>query len=288
MLVLLMNRHMLFLMQANSIERWLVHFTAAGQLLCCDSTARTTLGVFQVTYDGRKFYYVTEKGKQVSYPKPLDAQWKKKVDAAAAQALIMPVTRSRPPPPVPAETDTPEIDIQQPALKCARVSDHITPAMSVLSQSYWEQTESRILFGAIDDDETVRETLKRHIDKLCLVNASNEGWRTVIIGHDPDDLCSGNDIFEIRQRCIILCRAYIIALEKMDSSTTWEECCSQACNCGNAVGITLATNYRVVQRYNIPFRSNEMFPHPNASARLGRKPERFLSLLSVNGIQGRR
>ena len=53
-------------------------------------------GFFQVTYKGYKYYYATESGKDVPYPVPLDAKWKEKADEAGAQALIIPVTRSRP------------------------------------------------------------------------------------------------------------------------------------------------------------------------------------------------
>ena len=49
-----------------------------------------------MTYKGYKYYYVTESGKDVPYPVPSDAKWKEKADEAGAQALIIPVTRSRP------------------------------------------------------------------------------------------------------------------------------------------------------------------------------------------------
>jgi hypothetical protein len=243
-----------------------------------------TTGVFQVTYRKTLYYYVTESGEQVSYPSPLNNDWKARVEAAGAQALIIPVTRSRPPPPQPeggapdtdstTETHTPETDTQLPARKRARIS-----AISVLNEIYWEQTEARMLFCPRDDDNTVRETLMRRIVRLRLVNSSNEGWREVIVGHDCDNDCSMNDIFEIRQRCLFLCRAYIIALETMTSGTSWGKCCSEACERLNAVGATLATNYRVVQQYNIIFRSNEMFLHPNASQKVIWAPtaQRFLS-----------
>ena len=224
-----------------------------------------------------KYYYATESGKHVPYPVPLDAKWKEKADEAGAQALIIPVTRSRPPPPQAeggapdtdstTETHTPETDTQLPARKRARIS-----AASVLNESYWEQTEARKLFCPRDDDNTVRETLMRRIDQLRVVNSSNEGWRKVIIGHDCDNDCSMNDIFEIRQRYLFLRQAYVIALETMTSGTPWRECCSEACERLNAMGITLATNPRVVEQYNRLFRSNEMFLHPNASVRLGKKP----------------
>jgi hypothetical protein len=57
---------------------------------------RNTTGVFRVVYCKTMYYYVTERGKQVSYPCPLDNDWKDRVAAAGAEALIIPVTRSRP------------------------------------------------------------------------------------------------------------------------------------------------------------------------------------------------
>ena len=68
-----------------------------------------TTGVFQVTYRKTLYYYVTESGEQVSYPSPLNNDWKARVEAAGAQALIIPVTRSRPPPPQP-EGGAPDTD----------------------------------------------------------------------------------------------------------------------------------------------------------------------------------
>jgi hypothetical protein len=59
-------------------------------------TSHEQHGFFQVTYKGYKYCYVTESGKDVPYPLPLDAKWKKKADDAGAKALIIPVTRSRP------------------------------------------------------------------------------------------------------------------------------------------------------------------------------------------------
>jgi hypothetical protein len=67
-----------------------------GAFLCWISIARTTVGFFQVTYKGYKYYFVSERGKDVPYPIPLDAKWKEKADEAGAPALIIPVTRSRP------------------------------------------------------------------------------------------------------------------------------------------------------------------------------------------------
>jgi hypothetical protein len=63
-------------------------------MLHFDGTNNT--GVFRVRFQQQFYYYFTEKGKQVPYPSPLDAAWKERVLAAAANVLIVPTTRSRP------------------------------------------------------------------------------------------------------------------------------------------------------------------------------------------------
>jgi hypothetical protein len=64
-------------------------------MLHFDGTNKT--GVFRVKFHQQFFYYFTERGKQVPYyPSPLDAAWKGRVLAAAANVLIIPTTRSRP------------------------------------------------------------------------------------------------------------------------------------------------------------------------------------------------
>jgi hypothetical protein len=46
-----------------------------------------------VTYKGYKYYFVTERGKDVPYALSLDSKWNKKADDAGAKALIILVTR---------------------------------------------------------------------------------------------------------------------------------------------------------------------------------------------------
>jgi hypothetical protein len=55
-----------------------------------------------------------------------------------------------------------------------------------------------------------------------------DGWHDIIDKHDKDNLCSPYDVFIIRQRCSILCLAYIYALEEMNSVRWVEDCCTQA------------------------------------------------------------
>ena len=52
-----------------------------------------TTGVFRVTFQKQKYYYVTNQNAQVSYPKPLDNKWKADVLAGAKDVLRMRATR---------------------------------------------------------------------------------------------------------------------------------------------------------------------------------------------------
>ena len=53
-----------------------------------------TTGVFRVTFQKEKYYYVTNQNAQVSYPNALDKEWKADVLAAAKDVLRMRATRS--------------------------------------------------------------------------------------------------------------------------------------------------------------------------------------------------
>jgi hypothetical protein len=53
-------------------------------------------GVFRVSYQHQKFYFVTLETRQAIYPSPLNQSWNKKVLEIAANALAIPSTRARP------------------------------------------------------------------------------------------------------------------------------------------------------------------------------------------------
>ena len=126
----------------------------------------------------------------------------------------------------------------------------------ILVQSYWDSPEAKKLFlGSSIDNRSVVDVLQQRIERLQQANRSPEGWRDLIDKHDVYNLCSPYDIFIIRQRCSILCLAYILALEEMNSAW-WEECCSKAVYDSNLIGIEAATNERTVASWNILIRAN--------------------------------
>jgi Zn-finger protein len=132
--------------------------------------------------------------------------------------------------------------------------------------TYWESPEAKKLFlGHSTDERDVVDVLQQRIERLQQVNRTPDGWREVIDKHDRDNHCSSYDIFFIRQRCSILCLAYTYALEEMNAAKWVEDCCAQAVNDCNRMGIeAAATNERTVAGWNILLRGNrEHFPLPS-------------------------
>ncbi|KAI2506135.1 hypothetical protein MHU86_8270 [Fragilaria crotonensis] len=141
-------------------------------------------------------------------------------------------------------------------------------------ESYWDSPEAKKLFlGSSTDNRSVVDVLQQRIERLQQVNRSPDGWRDLIDKHDVDNLCSPYDIFIIRQRCSILCLAYIMALEEMNSARWVEDCCSQAVYDSNRMGIEAATSKLTVAGWNILLRANrEHFPLPDPKIHKQKKP----------------
>jgi hypothetical protein len=62
-----------------------------------------------------------------------------------------------------------------------------------------------------------------------LANATSEGWRNIVEGRDPDDLCSKADVKALQQRSVILCQAYRLALSTWMGPTNGlgTKCCEE-------------------------------------------------------------
>lgn len=136
----------------------------------------------------------------------------------------------------------------------------------VVVETYWDSPEAKKLFlGNSNDDRRVDKVLEERIERLQQANRTVDGWKDMVDKHDKDNLCSSYDVFIIRQRCSILCLAYIHALEEMNSVQWIEDCCAQAITDCSKMGIEAATtSERTVAGWNIVLRSNrERFPLPN-------------------------
>ncbi len=56
--------------------------------------------------------------------------------------------------------------------------------------------------------------LEDRIERPQQANRTMHGWKDITDKHDKDNLCSSYDISIIRQRCAILCLAYMYALKQ--------------------------------------------------------------------------
>ncbi|KAI2492026.1 hypothetical protein MHU86_22522 [Fragilaria crotonensis] len=215
-------------------------------------------GVFHINYQHQYFYYFTDETRQVAYPRPLNGTWKERVLQHAANVLVIPSTRGRPStvenaPVLPTtrvgHPGTNENENASP-LKRQRV-DNVAQSPSCL---YWpESPEAYQLFrpreysgGVIVDNtdttnlESPQEALERRIIQLQAVHESEDSWRAIVKGGDPDNICTKAEVFEIRQRAIFLCLAYQVALTNMNE-WTWHHCCKVACQTLNSLRMHQAT-----------------------------------------------
>jgi hypothetical protein len=136
----------------------------------------------------------------------------------------------------------------------------------LVAETYWDSPEAKKLFlGNPNDDRHVEIVLEERIERLQQANRTVDGWKDMVDKHDKDNLCSSYDVFIIRQRCSILCLAYVHALEEMNAVRWIEDCCAQAIADCSKIGIeAAATSEQTVAGWNILLRSNrERFPLPN-------------------------
>jgi len=259
------NKYIANMLDTIKFNRAMAQSHVWGQLMeYFDGTNIT--GIWRVAY-GRKYYYmISTPGKQIPYPQNIGKAWAKEVQAQETNLLRC--TRSL------GEAALEENSI--PAKRLHQVPEEEMQTMPAVhhmsSETYWDSSEARKLFGAFDGDQNVLITLDRKIEKLCSVNQTVDGYQSVIHGHDPQNICTQSQIFEIRQRCALLCMAYINAREKMNS-VTWQECCRLACQQLNVIGITQAIDQKVIRNWNIIFRKHETFPHPNRAITMGKNSE---------------
>ena len=280
-----------------------------GQMMSRYDGTNTT-GIFRLIFQRTLFYIVTDKNKQVPYPSPLGKIWKEGVMAVAKNVFNLPTTRSSstellvqqptshskrrrtgnydsttsdpsavhqdllPAAPANISLDTTSATIVTAmSTSTTSISSQEALSNSLLLASYWNSQDAcnlfEIQFNAPFND--VRGLLKQRVERLQLVNSSENGWRNVIHGRDPENLCSQSDIFALRGRSMILCLAYQLAMQHMNK-WTWEQCCTHACSQLNPLGIEQATHNRTVQDWNGIFRQSGSFPHPNYAVRCGKKP----------------
>ncbi len=118
---------------------------------------------------------------------------------------------------------------------------HGPASSTIVEQTYWDSPEAKKLFlGSASDYRNVVDVLRQRIERLQQVNQTVDRWRDLVDKHDKGNLCSAYDILIIRQRLSILCLAYTLALEEMNSAKLVENCCTRANFDSSKMGIEAA------------------------------------------------
>ncbi|KAG7338799.1 hypothetical protein IV203_028335 [Nitzschia inconspicua] len=150
-------------------------------------------------------------------------------------------------------------------------SDHVDmPRQQSVSGTYWDSPEAYKLFKPRQCGSNCLSAVERRI-KLLQRAQQFEGWRDLVHGRDPDNVCSNYDKLVIRQKSMFILKAYQIAILEMNRKT-WLECCEIAVHEINLLGVTLTTRGDNLSRWHRLFRTREAFLHPNLEARVGRDP----------------
>jgi len=257
-------------LDAGNFNRAMSRSKMWGQAMhCYDGTNAT--GVWRVKYNLQYYYMSTDPGEQVVYPRNMGKAWAQQIHDREVNLLRR--TRSMDEAAL-EESEFPPAKLPNPMPEPHMpVTANLPPLSHQLAeQSYWDSPESRKLFGASDDDHNTLVTIKHKIEILRSINQKVDGYRMVVEGRDPRDVCTQLQIFEIRQRCALLCMAYINAHDKM-KDVTWLDCCRFACKHMNVVGIEQTVDCNIIEQWNIAFRQHEYFPHPNPLVALGKMQE---------------
>jgi hypothetical protein len=101
----------------------------------------------------------------------------------------------------------------------------------LLGHTCWDSASARKLFSSREDDasEGVREVIEKRLALLSAAHYSATGYKSLVEGHDPDDLLSNHDVYVVRLKAQYIYTALDIALaEWMPGNVTWTNCCERA------------------------------------------------------------
>lgn len=134
------------------------------------------------------------------------------------------------------------------------------------SWSYWDSKDARQLFTGVGDipmtGSQLKDIILRRIKLLKRCQASAEAWRDVVLGGDPEDLCTENDRFVFRQRAMVLARVYEVALDRMGDRPHFGKCCEEVIEELAKLELCQARNPKTIESWNRSFRVEEGFPNP--------------------------
>ncbi|KAG7349743.1 hypothetical protein IV203_012340 [Nitzschia inconspicua] len=137
--------------------------------------------------------------------------------------------------------------------------DHVSmPRQKLVSGTFWDSPEAYKLFRPRPSDSNCLSGVERRI-KLLQRAQQYEGWRDLVHGRDPDNVCTNYDKLVIRQKSMFILKAYQIEMNRK----TWLDCCEIAVHEIKLLGVTLTTHGDNLSWWHRLFRIREAFLHPN-------------------------
>jgi hypothetical protein len=108
---------------------------------------------------------------------------------------------------------------------------------------------------------------------LTEVLRSSDAYKRVM-SHSEGNLLP-EQIFHIRNKCLFLRTAYTIALNKLgrDSNNWVATCCQEELDLLAGLGFDTTVDAKRISYWNIDFRKDNCFPHPNSYVANGIKPK---------------
>ncbi|KAG7358254.1 hypothetical protein IV203_014841 [Nitzschia inconspicua] len=204
-------------------------------------------GFFQAKYSKQSYYIILPPGEQAEYPL-FDKQWKEEVEMVKSLISFRSL-KSNDIPPVEQlpEQGKKRSSVQHRATYCVNPqntksdiherqqdSDHVSksdsherqqdsdhvfmPRQQSASGTFWDSPETYKLFRPRPSDSNCLSAVERRI-KLLQRAQQFEGWRDLVHGRDPDNVCTNYDKLVICQKSMFILKAYQIATLEMNRKT---------------------------------------------------------------------
>ena len=118
---------------------------------------------------------------------------------------------------------------------------------------YWDSTKTRDIFAPSSPEGEKNIILSMLADDLlgCINNHRIEEF---IEKDEKESELNSAETISINTKCIYLYNAYVMALENMPTTRTWEQCCRDAIEKLHGVGITTITSEQTLTLWHRQFR----------------------------------
>ncbi len=175
-------------------------------------------GLFQVKYTKQSYYIILQRGEQAEYPL-FDKQWKEEVNRMKNLISFRSLKSNN----IPAFQRSYDETQKQSSVSQSQANYNINPQntkkssqdnqndsesvaseqKNLVSATFWDSPEAHALFKPRPSDSSCLPALERRI-KLLQRAQQHEGWRDLVYGRDPDNICTNYDKLVIRQKSMLI------------------------------------------------------------------------------------